>query len=73
MTGGWIKVCRGGYATHSERYNVNPFPTTVSLNVFPWTMRPLDEVSLGRCVPIRFVPYCRGWSPGIHDAVLVYG
>jgi hypothetical protein len=58
MTGGWIKVCRGGYATHSAKL-IRP-PTDVSLNVFPLTMRPLNAVSPGRCGPIRFIPYWGG-------------
>jgi hypothetical protein len=30
--------------------------TEVSPNVFPWTMRHLDYVSLGQCVPVRAIP-----------------
>ncbi len=33
----------------SQWYNVNSSPIEVSQNVFPWTMRPLDDVSLGLC------------------------
>ncbi len=38
MTGGWIKVCRGGYATHRAML-IRPRP------MCPWTF------FLGRCVP----------------------
>jgi hypothetical protein len=31
-------------------------PTEVFLNGFRWTMRPLDNVSLSRSVPDRYVP-----------------
>jgi hypothetical protein len=32
-------------------------PTDVSPNIFSWTMCPLDDVSLGRCVLVRAFPY----------------
>jgi hypothetical protein len=53
-------------AVHVEQWRVlscylNPPPTDVSLNVFPWTMSILDDVSLGRYVPVRSIPY---WGEG---------
>jgi hypothetical protein len=38
-----------------KRCNVNISPTDVSSNVFPRTMRPLEEVSLKQCVTLRIL------------------
>jgi hypothetical protein len=37
--------------------SVSPSPTDVSPNDYYLTVRPLDDVSLGRCAPIRTIPY----------------
>jgi hypothetical protein len=42
------------------RCNFNPSPTDVSPNDYYWTMRPLDDVSLERCIPIPTIPYLGG-------------
>ncbi len=44
--------------------NVHPSPTDVSPHLFPWTMRPLDDMFLGRCVRKQSIPYSRGWGVG---------
>jgi hypothetical protein len=46
-----------------KRCNVSPSSTEVPLNVFPWTLRHLDYVSLGQCVPVRSIPY---WGGGTY-------
>ncbi len=52
-----VKHKENTYLPHAYlRCRVNPSPTDVSQNVFPWTMRPVNVVSLVRCFPLKILP-----------------
>jgi hypothetical protein len=51
-------------------WNVNPILTDVSLSVCSWIMRPLYDVSCGRCVPVQTIP---NWRRGGGGADIMLG